>query len=481
MIVKIQPPCGKISPTIAYNERKATGKEGVHEGEDLVEDILNNEKGHIVATRNVPDGSDLEEEIDRLRIKNMKQIRGRKLNNYIFHMSINPGEDDAPMTESELVSFVDELMERLGYSDVPYRIYKHTDIERAHYHVVASRIGQDGKKIPDSFENRNAMSISTELGKKYGFVIGRPENEKEAVFETLDTETHNLAPDEGTPQGGQINMQDEPEERKDTKFQPGGYKKLSYPPFDINSSVPVVKQYCNMHAETMQWAFTTIQQYKEIMRNRFNVEVEVTDHGITYAGLDAEGHRNTTPLDQATVGIDSLSEIERKCTSVNIKKHIRQKERLETVVLAASEEAKSWKDFSGRLKKKGINVILHKNVNDNIFGVTWLDRATRHAWKGSDTRIDSTWIKTLINEKGWHVEAKENARPVTGKGKSTTKRLTHSGAALKNRDNRESRIQDSINKIRSAYVNTPGNSTQDNQKDDIYEDETEKIMNPKII
>ena len=116
MIVKIQPPSSMLEATLFYNERKADGKEGVRK-ED--EELLDKENGHIVATRNVADGKTLEEEFERLAILNSKKTRGRKLENPAFHMSVNPGPDDAPLSEAAIVSLVDEIMFKMGYEECP--------------------------------------------------------------------------------------------------------------------------------------------------------------------------------------------------------------------------------------------------------------------------------------------------------------------------------------------------------------------------
>ena len=88
-----------------------------------------------------------------------------------FHMSVNPGPDDH-VDEAAVISYIDDVMKELGYSDQPYAVYRHNDIEREHYHVVSVRIDEKGKVIRDSFSWLKTMRIQAVLAEKYGFRVG---------------------------------------------------------------------------------------------------------------------------------------------------------------------------------------------------------------------------------------------------------------------------------------------------------------------
>ena len=178
MIVKIQPANPNVITAVGYNEKKMDGIAGIRDHE-TEEELLGIEDGHVLATRNVPEGGTLLEEFERLMILNLKTAKRGKVKNQAFHMSVNPSETDRELSEKDVVQFVDDVMECLGYKDQPYRIYKHTDIERMHYHVVSTRCGQDGKKINDSFERLVLRQNLKRLAPKYGFTVVLNEEEKE--------------------------------------------------------------------------------------------------------------------------------------------------------------------------------------------------------------------------------------------------------------------------------------------------------------
>ena len=54
-----------------------------------------------------------------------------------FHVSFSPDKTDR-MTEEETINFIKDWMAAMGYADQPYIIYKHHDIDRAHYHLVST-------------------------------------------------------------------------------------------------------------------------------------------------------------------------------------------------------------------------------------------------------------------------------------------------------------------------------------------------------
>ena len=172
MIVKIQPLASNITNALRYNENKSEAKEGCLSPDEELEYLKNNSTGHILATFNVPEPSTLQNEFARLKMLNERNARGRKLLNPTLHISVNPGEKDRKLSEAEVVDFIVEVMDKLGYGETPYRIYRHDDNGRTHYHIVGIRIGQDGKKIRDNYENKHCEKICRDLAQKYDYIYG---------------------------------------------------------------------------------------------------------------------------------------------------------------------------------------------------------------------------------------------------------------------------------------------------------------------
>ena len=62
----------------------------------------------------------------------------------ILHISINPHPEDV-LTDQQLSDIAREYMQKLGYGDQPYLVYKHTDIDRHHIHIVGLRVDENGR------------------------------------------------------------------------------------------------------------------------------------------------------------------------------------------------------------------------------------------------------------------------------------------------------------------------------------------------
>jgi hypothetical protein len=66
-------------------------------------------------------------------------------------------------------------MKHLGYGNQPYFVYKHTDLERVHFHILSTRIDCDtGKKIKDSYEKEKTQRFIKDLEQKYQLTKDEP-------------------------------------------------------------------------------------------------------------------------------------------------------------------------------------------------------------------------------------------------------------------------------------------------------------------
>ena len=72
------------------------------------------------------------------------------------------------LTDKQLRKIACEYMERMGYGEQPYIVFKHKDISREHLHIVSLRVDEQGRKLPHDFEARRSMEILRDLECKYG-------------------------------------------------------------------------------------------------------------------------------------------------------------------------------------------------------------------------------------------------------------------------------------------------------------------------
>lgn len=399
MICKIQPPNPDINNAVSYNEKKANGVEGIREHREDP-DLKGIEDGRILATRNVPVGSTLVAEFSRLKLENIKKSKGPVVRNTAFHMSVNPSETDRHLSEKEAVALIDELMDRLGYREQPYRIYEHTDTGRLHYHVVSCRIGKDARKINDSFEWLRLRTHLREMSAKYGFEIILSDFEEERDRKERASMGMPEEPIEKIVQktGGR-SAGPEPEEKK---------QKTAVRAFNRRSETPVTEQLNEICEDALKWNFTTFEQLQALLIRRYNTLIEIEDDGsedgrIVVFGADGKGLPVTPPLREAEIGVELMRRIKDKCENTKMSFRKEQRKRLETLAAAAAAAAETYEDFCAIMEKKGAYVVVSWTKDGKPFGLTYLDRATKCAWKGSETTRDLSWLKQTAEQKGWTI------------------------------------------------------------------------------
>lgn len=395
MVCKIEKPNPGISNAVSYNEKKM-------DGEDILELFKENSSGHVVATRNVPEDSTFEQELERLAdLAERKKHSGPALKNLTFHMSVNPSETDRPMNDDKAAEFIDELMAELGYAGQPYRIYKHTDIEREHYHVVSTRAGQDGKKINDSYEIRNLRKALIKLAEKYGYTLRLTNDEKKKFKKETET-------------AGQKNERKNDENKKEenkyknSKTDPRFYRhKTENGHFiPVNEQIRYAAEYC------LGWNFTTPEQIQALMLRRCNIMLEFeekTDGSFraVFGGTDARGKVMTPLFYEEELNISFTERMLRKCKETDMSQKSAQKKRLEGIILGAAGLADSFDRFKELTEKKGVMVVVSFNEKKEPFGVTYIDRGTKCIWKGSETKATIGWLKEIAGRKGWNIEKDE--------------------------------------------------------------------------
>lgn len=101
----------------------------------------------------------------------------RRTEKPMIHLSLNPHPDDR-LSDGQLEAIGREYMEKLGYGDQPYIIFRHEDNARPHIHIVSLRIDEQGRKIRDYKEWERSMKICRELEQKYGLVPSMKEERK---------------------------------------------------------------------------------------------------------------------------------------------------------------------------------------------------------------------------------------------------------------------------------------------------------------
>lgn len=127
---------------------------------------INKEQGKLLATNRIyNDGTgtvDINRAVDDFKAYMPAHTRVEKP---VMHISLNPHPDDV-LTDTELQDIAREYLERLGYGEQPYMIYKHEDIDRHHVHIVTVNVDENGRRLNQGYLYRRSDRIRKELAGK---------------------------------------------------------------------------------------------------------------------------------------------------------------------------------------------------------------------------------------------------------------------------------------------------------------------------
>ena len=284
-----------------------------------------------------------------------EQCRTKKT---VFHCSLNPHPDEK-LSDERLTQIAKEYMEELGYGKQPYIVFKHNDIAREHIHIVSLRVDFDGNKINDKFEGRRSKKITNALEKKYNLI---PSSK---VSERTTTET----PKVNVVQGN------------------------------------IKEQVANTVRSAMKhYTFCSLGELNAVLR-KYNLAVEEvkTEYrgkqydGLVYVPTDDKGNKVSTPIHASDIGRGvGYTAVQNKMLKSKqmVKPLIPTVRRKVLEVMRTSPHTEER--LRQRLEKQGLQVVIRKNDNGRIYGITFIDDEKGIALNGS--RLGKGYAANKFNE-----------------------------------------------------------------------------------
>ena len=275
----------------------------------------------------------------------------------VFHCSLNPHPDEKLSNET-LTQIAKEYMETLGYGKQPYIVFKHNDIAREHIHIVSLRVDSRGQKINDKFEKRRSKKITDALEKRFGLI---PSSK---VRDNVETETSKVDIDRGN------------------------IKEL------VTSVVrTVLKHYrfCSLgELNTILSAYNLAVEEVKTEFRRKNYD------GLVYVPTDDKGNKAGTPIHASDIGrgvgytaVQNWMQKSKQAIKPLIPA-IRNK-----VLQAMRTSPQTEKELRQRLEEQGLRVIIRKNDNGRIYGITFIDDKEGIALNGS--RLGKGYAANVFN------------------------------------------------------------------------------------
>ena len=275
----------------------------------------------------------------------------------VFHCSLNPHPDEK-LSDEQLTQIAKEYMEALGYGNQPYIVFKHNDIAREHIHIVSLRIDGEGKKINDKFEKRRSKQITDALERKYSLIPSSKVTDREMKeVSKIDTTKGNIK-----------------EQVAETLL-----SVLKHYEFCSLGELNAILSVYNLAVEEVKTEFRG-KKYD----------------GLVYVPTDGKGNKVSTPINASDIG--------RGVGYTAVQNRMQKsKQSIKALISAAREKVlhvmrtspQTEEALQQRLEEQGLRMVVRKNENGRIYGITFIDDKEGIALNGS--RLGKGYAANVFN------------------------------------------------------------------------------------
>ncbi|MBZ4187697.1 relaxase [Elizabethkingia meningoseptica] len=301
-------------------------------------------------------------------------IVNRNTEKHTLHISLNPDPNDK-VSDDKFREMAEQYMREMGYGEQPFVVFKHTDIDRSHIHIVSVCVDEEGKKISDKFEKMRSMNVCRELEKQHGLI---PATDKEHK------------------QNEQI------------------FRPVDYHAGDVKSQIASVVRHLPNY-----YQYQTLGEYNTLL-SLFNITTEKVEgelhgkaqQGLLYIPLNEKGERAGHPFKASlfgkSAGLPALELHFSKCKTAL--KDSSTKQTLKSAITIALKTTSDELSFKKQLAEQGINVVVRRNDARRIYGMTFIDHNSKTVWNGS--RLAKELSANIFNDywnKNIQPEVKEPA------------------------------------------------------------------------
>ena len=260
-------------------------------------------------------------------------------------------------------------------------MYRHYDIDREHYHVVSVRVGRDGRKIGNYYEQKRVSAFMKEVAPRYGFSIAEKGDRTKTVGDLSE------------------------------KARGGPFARF-------NPRDEVASQMRALYQRAIGYDFDSFRQLGFILEDmglKVSCSEEKRPRWLTLHGLDAKGEPVTEVFSEAALGMPlyrMMTEAAEASTSAHPARK-KEKERVQSLVRFAFDISRSEGHFVNILKGKGISVHFSRTqTSGDVFGATFVDHSTRTVFKASELRtvFSVRKMQEAVREGKWRKEERGSER-----------------------------------------------------------------------
>ncbi len=269
-----------------------------------------------------------------------------------IHISLN-FDTSEKLSNDKLIEVANVYMEKIGFGQQPFLVYKHEDAGHPHIHIVSTTIKEDGSRINTHNIGRNqSEKARKEIEQHYGLI--KAERQQQLMKPGI----------------------------KPVKAQKAVYGKSETKRSISNVVVAVFSQY----------KFTSLPEFNAALK-QFNVVADrgkeegriYKNRGLVYRILDSDGNKVGVPIKASSIGCKPiLDNLEKKFTANEGAKELLKQRTKNTIDECLQSSPGSIKNLVATLNQKNIYTVLRQNAEGRLYGITFVDNQNKVVFNGSD-------------------------------------------------------------------------------------------------
>lgn len=283
--------------------------------------------------------------------ENRNKLNERATTNTL-HVSLNfdPSENHP---DEKLKDIASAYMDKIGFGDQPYLIYRHTDAGHPHIHIISTCIKPEGSRINTHNIGRNqSEKARKDIEKTFGLVAAEKQPKK----------AHE-------------------------KITPVDLTSISYGKIETKKAITAV-----LGTVYKQYNYTSLPEFNAALK-QFNVIADngkengfIHRHrGLLYSLIDANGNKVGVPTKASAFYMKpTLQNLEKRFEENKITREPLRRKIKFFIDKAILQRPSSIKELSAYLFQKNIHTVLRQNAEGRLYGITFVDNANKCVFNGSE-------------------------------------------------------------------------------------------------
>ncbi|MBV7530441.1 relaxase/mobilization nuclease domain-containing protein [Chitinophaga sp. sic0106] len=277
-----------------------------------------------------------------------------KVNSVHISLNFDPSEKLDDVTFQRIA---DSYLQKIGFGDQPYLVYKHEDASHPHIHIVTTNIKRNGKRIALHNIGKNQSEKARKQIEKDFNLVRADSKQRQQAYEVKPVNAEKLLYGKNAASGTKRAIANV----LDTVLPK--YKYTSLP--ELNA---VLRQY-------------------NIVADQGSKESRIyKSGGLVYRVLDANGQKVGVPIPASHIyNKPTLKNLEKNFLKNQVQRrpHM-QRVRNAVDYIIATKGRITLTELQNYLQKERISLVVRQNADGIVYGLTYVDHKTQSVFNGSD-------------------------------------------------------------------------------------------------